>query len=126
MAPVLETWSLNHWISRAVPVTTVLDSIPMNHHRVLSRVPCAIQQVPISYLFYLFLKKLLILYWGFPGSSVVKNSLAKQGTRVQSLGCEDHLEKERATHSSILAWETPWTGEPGRLEFKGSQRVRQD
>ena len=85
-------WPL-HWKHRVltVPVTTVLDSIPINHHRVLSRVPCAIQQVPISYLYYLFFKKLLILYWGIPGSSGVKNSLAKQGTRVQSLGFEDHL-----------------------------------
>ena len=126
MAPALETWSLTHWTTREVPVSTVLDSIPINHYRVLSRVPCTIQQVLISYLFYLFFKKLLILYWGFPGSSVVKKSLAKQETRVQSLGWEDQLEKERATHSSILAWEIPWIGEPGSLEFKGSQRVGHD
>ena len=103
MAPALETWSLNHWTAREVPVSTVLDSIPINHYRVLGRVPCAIQQVLISYLFYLFFKKLLFLYWGFPGSSVVKNSPAKQETQVQSLGWEDQLEKERAIHSSILA-----------------------
>ena len=45
---------------------------------------------------------------------------------VQSLGQEDLLEKEMATHSSILAWEIPWTEEPGRLQFMGSQRVGHD
>ena len=44
-------------------------------------------------------------------------------TWVQSLGREDPLEKEMATHSSILAWRIPWTEEPGRLQSKGSQRV---
>ena len=43
-----------------------------------------------------------------------------------SLGWEDPLEKEMATHSSILAWEIPWTEEPGRLESTGSQRVGYD
>ena len=52
---------------------------------------------------------------GFPGSSVVKNPSAKQEMRVRSLGQEDPLEKEVATHSSILAWEIPWTEEPGGL-----------
>ena len=51
-----------------------------------------------------------------------KNSPAKQEKRVQSLGREDPLEKERATHSSILAWEIPWTEEPGRLQSMGSQK----
>ena len=45
--------------------------------------------------------------------------------RVQSLGQEDQ-EKEMATHPSILAWEIPWTEEPGRLQSMGSQRVRHD
>ena len=44
-------------------------------------------------------------------------------TQVQSLGREDLLEKEMATHSSILAWKIPWTVEPGRLQSMGSQRV---
>ena len=47
-------------------------------------------------------------------------------TLVQSLGREDPLEKEMATHSSILAWRIPWTKEPGRLQSTGSQRVRHD
>ena len=45
-------------------------------------------------------------------------------TRVQSLGREDLLEKEMATHSSILAWKIPWMEEPGRLQSMGLQRVR--
>ena len=49
--------------------------------------------------------------------------LPKQETQVWSLGWEDPLEKEMATHSSNLAWETPWTEEPG-LQSTGSQRVR--
>ena len=47
-----------------------------------------------------------------------------QETWVRSLGLEDPLEKEMATHSSILVWEVPWTEEPGRLQSMGSQRVR--
>ena len=56
---------------------------------------------------------------------VVKNPPAMQETketRVQSLGREDPLEKEMATHSSILGWEIPWTEEPGGLQFMGSQK----
>ena len=49
-----------------------------------------------------------------------------QGMQVRSLGWEDPLEKEMATHSSILAWKIPWTEEPGRLESIGLQRVRHD
>ena len=54
---------------------------------------------------------------------VLKNLPAMQETQVWSLGQEDLLEKGMATHSSILAWETPWTEEPGRLQFLGLQRV---
>ena len=57
---------------------------------------------------------------------MVKNLPAMWETWVQSLGWEDPLKKEMATHSSILAWRIPWTKEPGRLQSKGSQRVRQD
>ena len=49
-----------------------------------------------------------------------------QETRVQSLGWEDPLEKEMATHSSILAWSIPWTEEPGGLQSVGLQRVGHD
>ena len=49
-----------------------------------------------------------------------------QETQVQSLGWEDPLESEMATHSSILAWEVPWTEEPGGLQSMELQRVRHD
>ena len=57
----------------------------------------------------------------FPGGSVVKNLPAMQETWVQSLGWDDPLEKEMATHSSILAWKIPWAEEPGGLQSMGSQ-----
>ena len=59
---------------------------------------------------------------GFPGDSVVRNPPAVQEMRVQLLGQEDLLEKEMANHSSILAWRIPWTGEPGGLQSKRSQK----
>ena len=62
----------------------------------------------------------------FPGGSVVKNLPAKQETQVQSLCWEEPLEKEVATHSSILAWRITWTKKPGGLQSMGSQRVRHD
>ena len=61
---------------------------------------------------------------GFPVDSDSKNLPAMPETWVQSLGQEDPLEKEMATHSSILAWEIPWTEQPSGLESTGSQRVR--
>ena len=57
----------------------------------------------------------IYLGMGFPGDSVVKNPPAKQETWVWFLGQEDSLEKKMATHSTILAWEIPWTEEPGGL-----------
>ena len=57
---------------------------------------------------------------------MVKNRLAMQETRIQSLGREDPLEKELATSSSMLAWEIPWPEELGRLQSMGSQRVGYD
>ena len=59
----------------------------------------------------------------------VKNLLAMQETKetmVLSLGREDPLEKEMATHSSFLAWRIPWTEKPGGLQSIGSQRVGRD
>ena len=58
---------------------------------------------------------------GFPGGSVVKNLPAEQETQVLFLGWQDPQEKEMATHSSILAWEIPWTEEAGRLQSMESQ-----
>ena len=59
---------------------------------------------------------------GFPGGSDGKESACDAGDRVQSLGREDPLEEEVATHSSILAWEIPWTEEPGGLQSMGCKK----
>ena len=64
--------------------------------------------------------------YSLSGSSVLNKLHAMQETRVRSLGSEDPLEKEMATHSSIFAWEVPWTEEPGRLQSTGSLSVRHD
>ena len=63
----------------------------------------------------------------FPGGSVLKKiCLPMQETQVRSLNLEDPLEKEMANHFSILAWEIPWTEEPGGLQAMGSQRAGLD
>ena len=59
-------------------------------------------------------------------AQTVKHLPTMQEIRVQSLGREDLLEKEMATHSSILSWKIPWMEEPGRLQSMGSQRVGHD
>ena len=59
-------------------------------------------------------------------AQTVKRLPAKRETRVRSLGQEDPLEKEMATHSSISSWKIPWTEDPGRLQSMGSQRVKHD
>ena len=85
----------------------------------------------------LIIKQLDLLYFcsdlpssmGFPGGSVVKNCLPMQETeeiQFRSLGGGDPLEKEMATHSSILAWRIPWTEEPGGSQSMGLHRVRHD
>ena len=70
------------------------------------------------------------LVWVFPGGSGYSRTLPAgqepQEPQVQSLGWEDPLVKELATHSSILDWEIPWTEEPGGLQSMGSQRVAHD
>ena len=53
---------------------------------------------------------------------MVKNPPAMQETRVRSLGQEDPLKEDMATHSSLLVWETPWTEEPGGLQSMGLQK----
>ena len=76
----------------------------------------------------MFVLLTIIHTMGNLGGSVVKNLPAMQKTQempwVRSLGWEDPLEEGIATHSSILAWRIPWTGEPGGLQSIGSQRVR--
>ena len=77
--------------------------------------------LPTMYSIYILLYYILFPWW-----LRIKHLPAKQETRVQSLGWEDPLEKEMATHSSTLAWRIPWTEEPGRLQSTGSQRVGHD
>ena len=65
-----------------------------------------------------------LVFLGFPSGSVVKNLPAKQEMRIWSLSQEDPLEKEMATHSSILAWRIPRTEKPGVLQSMGSQKCQ--
>ena len=67
-----------------------------------------------------------IYMYGFPVAQRLKRLPAVQDTCVRSLGREDPLEMEMATHSSILAWRIPWTEEPCGLQSMGSQRVGRD
>ena len=62
----------------------------------------------------------------FLEAQMVKNLPAMQETQVQSLGQEDHLEKEMAIHPSILAWRIPWTKEPHGVQSMGLQRIGRD
>ena len=76
-----------------------------------------------------FLIEALILFGGSYGSLVaqtVKNLFEMRETWVRSLGPECPLQKDVATHSSVLAWRIPWTEEPGELWSMGSQRDRHD
>ena len=57
---------------------------------------------------------------------MIKHLPTMWGTRVQTLGHEDLLEKKMVTHFSILAWKIPWKEEPGRLQSMGLQRVGHD
>ena len=73
---------------------------------------------------YIYLYKCM---WGeSPVAQRLKRLPAMREMRVRSLSWEDPLEKEMATHSSILAWRIPWREEPSRLQSTGSQRVRHD
>ena len=75
----------------------------------------------LTFLIFVLNNKMTVV---FPDGSAVKNPSGMQETWVWSLGLEDLLEKEMATHSSILAWRIPWTEEPGRQLSMRSQRVR--
>ena len=83
----------------------------------------------LSMLAIVFLSRSLYIkpvFLSSSGDSVVKNLPPMHEIWVQSLGQEDPLQKEMATHSSILAWEIPSTEEPGRLQSIGSQRAGHD
>ena len=86
-----------------------------------------------TFINYCYLELSLFFYNGYLDNMVaslvaqmVKGLPKMRETRVQSLGREDLLEKEMATHSSILTWKIPWTEEPGRLQSMGPQRVGND
>jgi len=89
-------------------------------HRTLSWAPCAYSRFPLA----------ICVIRGSVYASLVAQRLkrlpAMRETWILSLGQEDLLEKEMATHSSILAWRIPWTEEPGGLQSTGSQRVGHD
>ena len=74
----------------------------------------------------LVIGKVFCGFWAPLVAQRLKHLPAMRETRVRSLGREDPLEKEMATHSSILAWRIPWREEPGRLQSMGSQRVGHD
>ena len=89
------------------------------------------EQSSCSSLYYIRFLRLRLLKLNLrTGASLVAQRLkhrpAMRETWVRSLGWEDPLEKEMATHSSILAWRVPWTEEPGGLQATGSQRVGHD
>ena len=115
MSSALASRVLYHWTTRGGPVD------PVN---------AAKSECP-DFFFYSSLRITLRSGWGrgFPYGSAEKNLPAMQKTKETwgwSLGRDDPLEKEMATHSSILAWEIPWTEEPGGLQSIGSQRVGHD
>ena len=86
--------------------------------------------IPIYGVFWRYLSAVYIScffsFMDFPGGSEVKESACNAGAWVRPLGWEDPLEKEMATHSSILAWRIPWMEEPGGLQSMGSQRIGHD
>ena len=89
----------------------------------LGRILDSSQQNPLQ-LIYKEKGVYLRVAWGFPGGSVVKNPPAKQETWVHSPGWEDPLEKEMATHSSILAWKSHGWRSLAGLQSMGSQKSR--
>ena len=86
----------------------------------------------LSLFIYIFIRSIIIIRHSHLGgqtslaAQTVKRLPTMRETQIQSLGWENLLEKEMATHSSILARKIPWTEEPGRLQSMGSQRVRHD
>ena len=99
--------------------STVSTLILLRIHSQLLNMNIALSNYSTCHLFPLSVYYSLHYNRGFPGISVVKNPPAKQEMPVRSLGQEDPLEKEKATHSSVLAWRIPWTEEPGGLQVHG-------
>ena len=91
---------------------------------------CILSILKSSHFFFTFKILNLQLFGSYIWESLVAQTVkclpAKQDTWVRSLGQEDSLEKDMATHSSTIAWKIPWTEESGGLQSMGLQRVRQD
>ena len=84
----------------------------------------ALQLVPPGKPYLRDIKENSFSHWSSLMAQMVKNLTARQEARVQPLDQEDPLEKEMATHSSILAWRIPWTEEPGGLQSTALQKVK--
>ena len=80
----------------------------------------------LFYVSLMYLSVCHLSFWASLVAQMVKNLPVLQETQVRSLDQEDPLEKEMATHFSILAWRIPWTEEPGGRQSTGSQTVRHD
>ena len=111
-----------YWTSSGLPAYTHLHETERNFgvfcRGTLSQLNCLLSRVcewnEYSY----------ICVWASLVAQMVKKPPAVQETRVWALGQEDPLEKEMATHSSVLAWRIPWAEEPGGSQSLGLQRVR--
>ena len=125
----LSGWSV-HWCKWS-NATDVYNFMSSNFIEFVSSDSFSVETLDFSvYIISLQVVTVLLLcavytFWGFPGGSVGKESPAMQETWVRSLGQEDPLEKEMATHSRTLVWRIPWTEELGRLQSMRSPRVGQ-
>ena len=91
---------------------------PLTLLRIIHVLPYPEQTESQNFLAF-YLKTCIGIYWASLVAQRLKRLPPMRETRVQSLGWEDPLEKEMATHSSTLAWRIPWTEEPGRLQSAG-------
>ena len=102
-----------------------LPSLPHSWAGCVSR-NCCLECPPGCFSVFLFLKNIYVFIRDPLAAQTVKSLPTMWDTRVQFLGWEDPLEKEMATHSSILAWRIPWMEEPGGLQSIVSQRAGHD
>ena len=91
--------------------------------RTISAIHVFFSAIVYVFTYFNFPSPFFFLQWASLVAQMVNNLPAMQETQVPSLGQEDHLEKEMATYSSILAWRILWTEEPGALQSMGSHRV---
>ena len=101
-------------------------TVPLSQHRSITESVSPETHQHIYHQGFEVLKSPLVTVMGFPVGSVVKNTPAKAETWVQSLGQEDPMEKEMATHSIIIVWKTPWAEESSGLQPMVRQTVGHD